>query len=57
MLWALLLGYWVFGELPSGLVYVGAVVVAGAGLFVIWRERQLGFRRRAEAEGPRSPEI
>jgi drug/metabolite transporter (DMT)-like permease len=57
MLWALLLGYWVFGELPSGLVYVGAVVVAGAGLFVIWRERQLGFQRRAEAEGPRSPEI
>ncbi len=24
MLWALLLGYWLFGELPSALVYVGA---------------------------------
>jgi drug/metabolite transporter (DMT)-like permease len=56
MLWALLLGYWVFGELPSGLVYVGAIIVAGAGLFVIWRERQLGLKRaQEEAEGPRAP--
>ena len=52
MLWALLLGYWLFGELPSALVYVGASIVAGAGLFVIWRERQLGLKRAREAEGP-----
>jgi drug/metabolite transporter (DMT)-like permease len=52
MLWALLLGYWVFGELPSALVYAGASIVAGAGLFVIWRERQLGLQRAREAEGP-----
>src|SRR5882762_7595298 len=38
MLWALLLGYWLFGELPSALVYAGAGIVAAAGLFVIWRE-------------------
>jgi drug/metabolite transporter (DMT)-like permease len=55
MLWALLLGYWLFGELPSALVYVGASIVAGAGLFVIWRERQLGLKRTREAEGPRAP--
>jgi len=56
MLWALLLGYWVFGELPSALVYVGATIVAGAGLFVIWRERQLGLQRKREAEGqPTTP--
>jgi len=52
MLWALLLGYWLFGELPEALVYVGAAIVAGAGLFVIWRERQLGLQRAREAEGP-----
>ena len=57
MLWALLLGYFVFGELPSALVYVGAVIVTGAGLFVIWRERALGVQRAREAEGPRRPEI
>ena len=52
MLWALLLGYWLFGELPDALVYVGASIVAAAGLFVIWRERQLGLQRAREAEGP-----
>jgi drug/metabolite transporter (DMT)-like permease len=57
MLWALLLGYWLLGELPSALVYVGGVIVAGAGLFVIWRERHLGLQRPREAEGPRRPEI
>jgi drug/metabolite transporter (DMT)-like permease len=51
MLWALLLGYWLFGELPDTLVYAGAVIVAAAGLFVIWRERQLGLARTL-AEGP-----
>ena len=50
MLWALLLGYWLFGELPEALVYVGASIVAGAGLFVIWRERQLGLARAREVE-------
>jgi drug/metabolite transporter (DMT)-like permease len=57
MLWALMLGYWMFGELPSALVYLGGAIVAGAGLFVSWRERQLGLRRAREAEGPRRPEI
>jgi drug/metabolite transporter (DMT)-like permease len=57
MLWALMLGYWLFGELPSALVYVGGAIVAGAGLFVIWRERALGLKRAPEEEGPRRPEI
>jgi drug/metabolite transporter (DMT)-like permease len=52
MLWALLLGYWLFGELPESLVYLGAAIVAGAGLFVIWRERRLGLKRAREVEGP-----
>lgn len=52
MLWALLLGYWLFGELPDTLVYLGATIVAAAGLYVIWRERQLGLQRAREAEGP-----
>ena len=52
MLWALLLGYWLFGELPQPLVYLGAAIVAAAGLFVIWRERQLGLARAREVEAP-----
>ena len=52
MLWAVLLGYWFFGELPDKLVYLGAGIVTAAGLFVIWRERQLGLKRAPDAEGP-----
>lgn len=52
MLWAFLLGYALFGEVPTLYVLVGAIIVAGAGLFVIWRERQLGLKRMREAEGP-----
>jgi drug/metabolite transporter (DMT)-like permease len=40
LLWAFLFGYALFGEVPSQYVYAGAAVVVGAGLFVIWRERQ-----------------
>jgi drug/metabolite transporter (DMT)-like permease len=52
MLWALILGFLVFREVPSVLVFVGAGIIAGAGLFVIWRERQLGLQRARAAEGP-----
>jgi drug/metabolite transporter (DMT)-like permease len=52
MLWALLLGYMLFGEVPTKFVYIGASIVAAAGLFVIWRERMLGLRRIRAAEGP-----
>lgn len=49
LLWAVLLGYWMFGELPQPLVYLGSAIVVCAGLFVIFRERQLEMKRRAEA--------
>jgi drug/metabolite transporter (DMT)-like permease len=54
LFWAFILGYWFFGELPTGTVYLGSAIVAGSGLFVIWRERQLGLERaRARAaSGP-----
>jgi drug/metabolite transporter (DMT)-like permease len=45
MLWAFLLGYWVFGEVPTVYVIGGAVIVAAAGIFVILRERHLGLKR------------
>jgi len=52
MLWALVLGFAVFGEVPSGFVFIGAGIIAAAGLLVIWRERQLGLQRVRAAEGP-----
>jgi drug/metabolite transporter (DMT)-like permease len=53
MLWAFLLGYWIFGEVPTSTVIGGAVIVAGAGIFVILRERALGLKRLRDT--PTSP--
>jgi drug/metabolite transporter (DMT)-like permease len=52
MLWALLVGYLAFGELPSALGFLGAAIIVGAGLFVIWRERQLGRVRALSVQTP-----
>jgi len=52
MVWAFLLGYVFFNEVPTLPVYVGSGIVAAAGLFVIFRERYLGLRRARDAEGP-----
>ena len=48
MLWALVFGYLFLGEVPTPLVLIGAAIVAAAGLFVVFRERQLGKRETAE---------
>jgi drug/metabolite transporter (DMT)-like permease len=53
MIWAFLLGYFVFGELPSLFVYIGSAVVVVCGLFVLWRE---GVHRRRVLEGPQATE-
>jgi drug/metabolite transporter (DMT)-like permease len=45
MLWAVLYGYVFLGELPTIHVAIGGAMVAAAGLFVLWRERQLGLAR------------
>jgi drug/metabolite transporter (DMT)-like permease len=52
LLWASLLGYLVFSEVPTIAVFIGGAIITGAGLFVIWRERQLGLQRARAAEGP-----
>jgi drug/metabolite transporter (DMT)-like permease len=52
MIWAFLLGYWLFDEVPTVYIFVGGAIVTASGIFVIWRERQLGLRRIREAAGP-----
>jgi drug/metabolite transporter (DMT)-like permease len=52
MLWAFVFGYALFGEVPAPLVFIGSVIVIAAGLFVIWRERQLGLGRQRTAVAP-----
>jgi drug/metabolite transporter (DMT)-like permease len=41
LLWAIVLGLLVFGDWPDRWTLIGAAIVVGAGLFTLWRERQL----------------
>jgi drug/metabolite transporter (DMT)-like permease len=50
MILALILGYVMFGETPTVMIVIGSAIIAAAGLFVIWRERQLALKRRRDAE-------
>ena len=45
ILFAIFLGYFVFGELPTITVLIGSLVVISAGILIIWREHQLGIER------------
>ena len=45
MLFALLIGYFVFSEVPTMTMLGGAALVIAAGVLIIWRERQLGLER------------
>jgi drug/metabolite transporter (DMT)-like permease len=49
MIWALVLGYAMFGETPTLMILLGSAIIAGAGLFVIWREHQLALKYRTAA--------
>ncbi|WP_126401254.1 DMT family transporter [Blastochloris tepida] len=50
IIWATALGWVAFREVPGPMVLVGAAIVVGAGLAVIWRERRLGLKRSRERQ-------
>ena len=52
MIWALVLGYAMFGETPTVEIIGGSAIIAAAGLFLIWRERQLAMMRRRDLDAP-----
>ncbi|MCO5063090.1 MAG: DMT family transporter [Rhizobiaceae bacterium] len=41
----LAIGYAVFAEVPTVHMIIGGLIVIGSGIFIIWRERQLGLQR------------
>ncbi|MFA9229305.1 MAG: DMT family transporter [Microgenomates group bacterium] len=45
MIFALLIGYFAFDEVPTMTMLAGAALVITAGILIIWRERQLGLER------------
>ncbi|OQW82641.1 MAG: hypothetical protein BVN31_07820 [Proteobacteria bacterium ST_bin15] len=47
--WAVMLGWFVFGDVPGTQTIIGGLVVILSGMFVIFRERQLGLKAKYEA--------
>lgn len=52
LLWATLLGFLLFGDLPDAPMLAGAAIIVGSGLYTFYRERQLGLRQQASTAGP-----
>ena len=52
LLWATLLGLWLFAELPTPWVWVGAPIIIVSGLVIVWREHRLtrDLNKAAHAE-------
>lgn len=42
LFWALIFGFIFFGELPRPTMMLGAAIIVASGLFIVFRERQLG---------------
>lgn len=45
MLLAIIVGYLIFDEVPTGTMLIGAAMIVTAGILIILRERQLGIER------------
>ena len=54
MVYGIAIGYLIFAEIPGWSVLIGGTIVIAAGLFIIWRERQLNIDRTRE-KAVRSP--
>ena len=44
LVWALVLGWLVFGDWPASLTLLGAAIVVATGLFTLYRERTVKQR-------------
>ncbi|AXK84154.1 DMT family transporter [Pseudolabrys taiwanensis] len=54
LVWVVILGYVVFDHVPNGWTMAGAAMVIGSGLYLLYRERQLGKTTTSDSvvEGP-----
>ncbi len=48
LIFALLIGYFVFSEVPTVPMLSGSALIVAAGILIIWREHRLGLERGAE---------
>lgn len=53
LLWSMLLGFGVFGDVPDSAMLLGSAIVVASGLYTFYRERVVGRPRNAvESTGP-----
>ena len=50
LLWAALLGAWLFSEQPTPWIWAGAPVIIASGLVIVWREHRLARRAALAAK-------
>jgi drug/metabolite transporter (DMT)-like permease len=50
IIWASLIGYFAFDDAPGMAIMIGSAIIAASGLFVIYRENQLGLERKRQLE-------
>lgn len=41
LLWATILGWLLWNEVPDSVTYLGASIIIGSGLFIVWREQRI----------------
>jgi drug/metabolite transporter (DMT)-like permease len=55
MVWAILIGFAIWGDIPAPAKLIGAAVVAASGLFILYRETALGRRPTASLHPNAAP--
>lgn len=48
LLWAIILGFVVFGDIPDQWTILGSLIIVGSGVYTFYRERIMGRRARAD---------
>jgi drug/metabolite transporter (DMT)-like permease len=49
LVWAVAIGFFIFGDIPHPAVFGGAIIVIASGLYVIYRERKLSRTHQPDA--------
>jgi drug/metabolite transporter (DMT)-like permease len=49
IVWAVVFGYFIFGDVPNLQMLVGAAIIVAAGLYIFFREQKVGVESTLEA--------
>jgi drug/metabolite transporter (DMT)-like permease len=52
LIWAMMLGFAIWGDLPTASLLIGGAIVAGSGLFLLWHETGKVGRAKQQAARP-----